>query len=114
MSCVATMLAEWVRGRPRSARPRAERGRPPPRILRAELRPIARSRDAQAAGPRLYSGDPRAKCAKEEAAAMPEIQLNRRLTPQDAMFLYTDKPNQPMHGAGVAVYVGELSRAEVI
>lgn len=40
--------------------------------------------------------------------------LNRRLTTQDASFLYTERPNQPMHGASIGVYEGELTRDEVI
>ena len=40
-------------------------------------------------------------------------QLNRRLTSQDASFLYFERPNQPMHGVGVAVYEGRLTLREV-
>ena len=40
--------------------------------------------------------------------------LNRRLTTQDASFLYVERPNQPMHGVGVAVYEGHLTLDEVI
>src|SRR5262245_20011547 len=40
-------------------------------------------------------------------------QLNRRLTSQDASFLYFERPNQPMHGVGVAVYEGRMTRREV-
>jgi diacylglycerol O-acyltransferase len=40
-------------------------------------------------------------------------QLNRRLTPQDASFLYFERSNQPMHGAGVAVYAGHMTLDEV-
>jgi diacylglycerol O-acyltransferase / wax synthase len=39
---------------------------------------------------------------------------NRRLTTQDASFLYIDRPNQPMHGAWVGLYDGRLSLDEVI
>jgi len=41
-------------------------------------------------------------------------ELNRRLTQQDASFLYLERPNQPMHGVGVAVYDGHLSLDDVI
>ncbi len=40
-------------------------------------------------------------------------QLNRRLTSQDASFLYFERPNQPMHGAGVAVYEGRMTLREL-
>jgi WS/DGAT/MGAT family acyltransferase len=40
-------------------------------------------------------------------------QLNRRLTSQDASFLYFERPNQPMHGVGVAVYEGRMTLREV-
>ncbi len=40
-------------------------------------------------------------------------QLNRRLTTQDASFLYFERPAQPMHGVGVAVYEGHMTRSEV-
>jgi WS/DGAT/MGAT family acyltransferase len=40
-------------------------------------------------------------------------QLNRRLTSQDASFLYFERPTQPMHGVGVAVYEGHMTRDEV-
>jgi diacylglycerol O-acyltransferase / wax synthase len=39
-------------------------------------------------------------------------QLNRRLTSQDASFLYFERPNQPMHGVGVAVYEGRMTLDE--
>jgi diacylglycerol O-acyltransferase / wax synthase len=41
-------------------------------------------------------------------------QLNPRLTTQDASFLYFERPNQPMHGAGVAVYEGRMTLDDVI
>ncbi len=40
-------------------------------------------------------------------------QLNPRLTTQDASFLYFERPNQPMHGVGVAVYEGSMTLGEV-
>jgi diacylglycerol O-acyltransferase / wax synthase len=40
-------------------------------------------------------------------------QLNRRLTSQDASFLYFERPSQPMHGVGVAVYEGRMTRKDV-
>ncbi|MET0151616.1 MAG: wax ester/triacylglycerol synthase family O-acyltransferase [Candidatus Binatia bacterium] len=40
-------------------------------------------------------------------------QLNRRLTTQDASFLYFERSNQPMHGVGVAVYEGHMTRSDV-
>jgi diacylglycerol O-acyltransferase len=45
---------------------------------------------------------------------MTHAQLNRRLTTQDASFLYFERPNQPMHGVGVAVYEGHLTLDDVI
>jgi WS/DGAT/MGAT family acyltransferase len=45
---------------------------------------------------------------------MAGTELNRRLTQQDASFLYFERPNQPMHGVGVGVYEGHLSLDEVI
>ena len=41
-------------------------------------------------------------------------QLNRRLTTQDASFLYIERPNQPMHGCGIGIYEGHLSLDDVI
>jgi diacylglycerol O-acyltransferase / wax synthase len=41
-------------------------------------------------------------------------QLNPRLTTQDASFLYFERPNQPMHGVGVAVYEGRMTLDDVI
>jgi diacylglycerol O-acyltransferase / wax synthase len=41
-------------------------------------------------------------------------QLNRRLTTQDASFLYFERANQPMHGVGVAVYEGRMTLDDVI
>jgi diacylglycerol O-acyltransferase len=40
-------------------------------------------------------------------------QLSPRLTTQDASFLYFERPNQPMHGVGVAVYEGGLTLDDV-
>jgi diacylglycerol O-acyltransferase len=40
--------------------------------------------------------------------------LNRRLTTQDASFLYVERPNQPMHGIWVGVYDGQLTRDDVL
>src|SRR5262249_23932591 len=40
--------------------------------------------------------------------------LNRRLTAQDAGFLYFERPNQPMHGVGVGIYEGRLKLDEVM
>ena len=36
-------------------------------------------------------------------------ELNRRLTTQDASFLYLEKPNEPMHIGSCAVYEGDIS-----
>jgi WS/DGAT/MGAT family acyltransferase len=44
---------------------------------------------------------------------MAQPQLNRRLTTQDAGFLYFDRPNQPMHGLSIAEYEGDLSLEDV-
>lgn len=41
-------------------------------------------------------------------------ELNRRLTTLDASFLYTEKPNTPMHVGSVGMYEGYLSRQDVI
>ncbi|HLZ69042.1 MAG TPA: wax ester/triacylglycerol synthase family O-acyltransferase [Dehalococcoidia bacterium] len=40
--------------------------------------------------------------------------LNRRLSTQDASFLYAEKPNQPMHVGMVAIYAGRLTRQAVL
>jgi diacylglycerol O-acyltransferase / wax synthase len=45
---------------------------------------------------------------------MMETRLNRRLTTQDASFLYVDRPTQPMHGAWVGLYEGHLPLDDVI
>ncbi len=45
---------------------------------------------------------------------MAQAQTDRRLTTQDASFLYIDRPNQPMHGAWVGLYEGHLTLDEVI
>jgi diacylglycerol O-acyltransferase / wax synthase len=45
---------------------------------------------------------------------MTETRLNRRLTMQDASFLYVDRPSQPMHGAWVGLYEGHMALDEVI
>jgi WS/DGAT/MGAT family acyltransferase len=45
---------------------------------------------------------------------MAQAQLNRRLTTQDASFLYIDRPSQPMHGAWVGLYQGHVTLDEVI
>jgi len=39
--------------------------------------------------------------------------INRRLTTQDASFLYIDRPGQPMHGAWVGLYEGDLTLEHV-
>src|SRR5712691_7566085 len=41
-------------------------------------------------------------------------ELNRRLTTLDALFLYVEKPVQPMHVGGCLVYQGHLSRDELV
>src|SRR5947209_18174056 len=43
---------------------------------------------------------------------MPE--LGRRLTAQDAAFLYIEKPHLPMHGGSVVIYEGHVSREDAI
>jgi WS/DGAT/MGAT family acyltransferase len=45
---------------------------------------------------------------------MAGTQLNRRLTQQDASFLYFERPNQPMHGVSVGIYDGDLALDDVI
>ena len=45
---------------------------------------------------------------------MAQTELNRRLTQQDASFLYFERPNQPMHGVSVGIYEGYLSLDDVI
>jgi diacylglycerol O-acyltransferase / wax synthase len=47
-------------------------------------------------------------------AVMASQQLSRRLTPQDASFLYIERANQPMHGVQVAIYQGRMTLDEVI
>jgi diacylglycerol O-acyltransferase len=47
-------------------------------------------------------------------AAMASQQLNRRLTPQDAGFLYVERASQPMHGVGVGIYEGRMTLDDVI
>jgi WS/DGAT/MGAT family acyltransferase len=41
-------------------------------------------------------------------------ELNRRLTTLDALFLYVEKPTQPMHVGGCLVYEGRVSRDELV
>ena len=41
-------------------------------------------------------------------------ELHRRLTAQDASFLYIEKPHLPMHGVGMGVYKGKMTLDEVI
>jgi WS/DGAT/MGAT family acyltransferase len=45
---------------------------------------------------------------------MTSSQLGRRLTTQDASFLYVERPNQAMHGVGVGVYAGRLDLDEIM
>ncbi|MHB8574572.1 MAG: WS/DGAT/MGAT family O-acyltransferase [Dehalococcoidia bacterium] len=45
---------------------------------------------------------------------MASTDLNRRLTTLDASFLYTEKPNQPMHVGSVNVYEGHVSREDLV
>jgi diacylglycerol O-acyltransferase / wax synthase len=45
---------------------------------------------------------------------MAQALLNRRLTTQDASFLYIDRPSQPMHGAWLGLYEGHLALDEVV
>ncbi|MGI8550445.1 MAG: WS/DGAT/MGAT family O-acyltransferase [Dehalococcoidia bacterium] len=45
---------------------------------------------------------------------MAGTELNRRLSTQDASFLYVERPNQPMHLGSCSVYEGHVSRADVI
>jgi len=40
--------------------------------------------------------------------------LHRRLTSVDALFLYAEKPTQPMHVGGCLIYEGHVSRDELI
>ena len=40
-------------------------------------------------------------------------ELNRRMTPLDALFLYVEKPDQPMHVGGCLIYEGHVSRDEL-
>jgi WS/DGAT/MGAT family acyltransferase len=40
--------------------------------------------------------------------------LNRRLTSQDASFLYVEKPNQAMHVGSCMIYEGEVSAADLM
>lgn len=45
---------------------------------------------------------------------MARTDLNRRLSTQDASFLYVERPNQPMHVGSVNVYDGHISREDLI
>jgi WS/DGAT/MGAT family acyltransferase len=45
---------------------------------------------------------------------MPQTNLSRRLTTLDAGFLYSERPNQPMHVGSCMIYEGEVSRDELI
>src|SRR5215212_5822675 len=61
--------------------------------------------------PRLPRAAPLPRFSPE---ALVMTRLARRLSTQDAGFLYFERPTAPMHAASVYVYAGDLSLADVV
>src|SRR5206468_5177056 len=110
-----------ARSRPPAPRAASTATRPPRRAHRLRWRPRLHAQAAQRvrlacslrAPPRRWTLLGARAGWEKELAAMPSARLNRRLTAQDASFLYIDRPHQPMHGAWVGLYEGEMTLDEV-